>query len=151
MKNKIEEFLEKISKPNVENIPFENAFKLALLNSRRSSWIGVLFVIIPILILILALIRSLFHFNFGIIGNFTSCLSLPTRAILFFVLDVGFPMIAVALNILSITFFSYDSKRKELNMSFKLRWWNIVIILIDGAVAAFFLFHLVADTLIIGK
>ncbi len=150
IKNKVEEFMEKLSKPQIEDIPYEKAFKIALLSSRKSSRIGILLVGMPAIILFVAIIQSFFNFDIGIDGvfnNLTSHVSLHLKAIIFFILTVGFPLIAVIINTLSITFFNYDRKRKEFNITFKLRWWNIFITLIGGLVASIFLFHLVVDSL----
>ena len=44
--------MEKLSKPQVEDVPYEKVFKLALLNSRKSSLIGILLVAMPVIILV---------------------------------------------------------------------------------------------------
>lgn len=147
--NKIEEFMENLSKPQVEEIPYEKVFKLALLNSRKSSVIGILLIGFPAIVLFVAIAQTIFNFNIldEAFSNLTSHLSLHLKAIIFFILTVGFPIIAVAINMLSITFFSYNREQKELNFAFKIRWWNVFITLAGGLLASFFLLHLIADSL----
>ncbi|TAM95592.1 MAG: hypothetical protein EPN39_14880 [Chitinophagaceae bacterium] len=149
MNSEMEEFMENLHKPQMEETPYEKAFKLALLNSRKSSVIGILLIGFPAIVLFVAIGQAIFNFNIldKAFNNITSHLSLTLRAIIFFILTVGFPIIAVALNMLSITFFNYNRQQKEFNLTFKIRWWNILITLAGGILAAFFLLHLIADSL----
>jgi len=52
---------------------------------------------------------------------------------------------------LSITYFQYDKNRREFNITIKIRWWNIIITLVGAAFASFYVFHILADSLMGGK
>ncbi|HWK03311.1 MAG TPA: hypothetical protein VNS58_06750 [Puia sp.] len=153
-KEKLVEYLKDIPKPAPTESQYQKTLKISLLTARKSSRIGFWLIALPGIVVLLFIIQNLFHLNPGFsrwIGKNTSSLSTPARAVLVFVFLVGFPLLAIVLNLLSVCYFQYDKIRREFNISFKIRWWNIVITLIGGALASFYILHLLADTLLSGK
>ena len=153
-KEKLVEYLKDIPKP-VPTLPQDQKIlKISLLSARRSSRIGFWLIALPGIVIVLFMIQSLFHADTWLprwIGRNVSSLSNPVRAALVFVFLVGFPLIAVVLNFLSISYFQYDKARKEFNITFKIRWWNIFITLAGGALASFYILHLLADSMLGGR
>ena len=139
-----------IPKPVPATPTGQQQLKVALFSARRSSRIGILLIALPGLVILLFLVQQLFHLSPGFTrwldGGTT--LPAPVRAVLVCIFLVGFPLIAIVLNLLSICYFRYDRVKKEFHISFRLRWWNIIITLAGGALASFYILHLLADTIL---
>jgi len=148
------DYLKTVPKPAPAVPAGQKILRVALFNARRSSRIGFLLVALPGLLVLLLIVQQLFHLQPGFtrwLEGGGSSLSTPVRAVLVFIFLVGFPLIAVVLNLLSICYFQYDRLKKEFYFHFRVRWWNIVITLAGGALAAFYILHLLADTILGGR
>jgi hypothetical protein len=148
---KTETYIKDIPKPSPPDTDSEKVIRMTLLSARRSSIIGLVLIALPGTLVFLLFLQNTLHIFPGLVrwlagsGTF---LPLPLRAILFFLFLVGFPFVAVAVNLLSISWFRYYHHRKELVISIRMRWVNILIAIIGGALAAFYILHLLADTLL---
>ena len=147
------DYLKTVPKPVPITPAGQKILKVTLFNARRSSRIGFLLVGLPGIVVWLFFVQQLFHLQPGFtrwLGGGSS-LSAPVRAVLVFIFLVGFPLIAVVLNLLSICYFQYDRLNKEFHFHFRIRWWNIVITLAGAALASFYILHLLADSLLGGR
>ena len=63
------------------------------------------------------------------------------------VLLVVFPLLGIAINLLSIMYLSYDKRTNELEINLKLRWPNLLIIVISLGVIAIFSAYLISENL----
>jgi hypothetical protein len=54
------------------------------------------------------------------------------------VILVGLPLISIIFNALAITHFSFDRADRMLRLNIKLRWFNIVILLLSLAIVSLF-------------
>jgi hypothetical protein len=148
---KIEAYIKDIPKPAPPATESEKIVRMSLLSARRSSVIGLVLIALPGILIFLLFLQNTFHVFPGLIrwlagsGTF---LPLPLRPILVFIFLVGFPFVAVAVNLLSISWFRYYHFKKELVISVRMRWPNILIAIIGSALAAFYILHLLADTLL---
>jgi len=144
------EYLETVPKPVPANPPNQKILKMSLLTARRSSWIGLWLIALPGVVLLLFFIQNLLHLRPGLtqwLSHSMPSLSAPFRAVLIFIFLVGFPLIAVTLNLLSLCHFQFDRIKQEFHITFKMRWWNIILTMAGGALASFYILHLLADTL----
>jgi hypothetical protein len=148
---KIEAYLKDIPKPAPPATEGEKIFRMSLLSARRSSIIGLVLIALPGALVFLLFLQNTFHVFPGLIrwmagsGTF---LPLPVRSLLVFLFLVGFPFLAIAVNLLSVSWFRYYHFKKELVISVRMRWPNLLIAIIGGALAAFYILHLLADTLL---
>ncbi len=141
------DYLKTIPKPTPTETAGRERLRVFLVTARRSSKIGLLLIGLPSLLISLYILQALFHFRFGFIrwlGENPSSLPTPVRAALLFVFLVGFPMIAMVLNLLSLSDFHFDGRSKEFHITFRVRWWNVVIALAGGALATFYILHMLA-------
>jgi hypothetical protein len=144
------DYLKTIPKPAPTETGGQESLKIFLMTARRSSRIGILLIGLPSLVVLLFILQGILHFKLGFIRWFAgnaSFLPTPVRAVLIFVFLVGFPMIAIVLNLLSLSHFQFNQLRREFRITFRVRWWNIAIVLAGGGLATFFILHLLADTL----
>jgi magnesium-transporting ATPase (P-type) len=153
-KEKLAEYLKTIPKPEPKESARQGILKMTLLTARRSSRIGLLLIAFPLIIIILYISRILFHFTPGylqLLEKETLPISTLLRAVTVFVFLVCFPLLAVVLNLWSLSHFQFDRVRREFNISFKIRWWNILIILLGAALATYYIFHLLPSPFLAGK
>lgn len=150
-KEKLGDYLKDIPKPAPPPVKGQEMLKLALMNARRSSVIGTILIVLPGSLIFLFLLQNTFHLFPGLtrwLAGAGTFLSLPLRAVVAFLFLVGFPLLAVILNLLAITWFRYDRTRKELNITLRMRWINLLIVIAGGVLASFYVLHLLADTLL---
>ncbi|HEV2481327.1 MAG TPA: hypothetical protein VGS79_16760 [Puia sp.] len=153
-KEKLSNYLTDVPKPEAPATENEKLVRLALLSARRSAAIGVILIALPGLLIFLLFLQNTLHLFPGLtrwLAGSGSFLPLPARAIVVFIFLVGFPFVAVAVNLLSISWYRYYHFRRELVISIRMRWPNILIAIIGSALAAFYILHLLADTLLGGK
>ncbi|HXB35047.1 MAG TPA: hypothetical protein VNV35_16575 [Puia sp.] len=148
------DYLKTIPKPTPTESGEKEKLKIFLVTARKSSRIGLLLIGLPSLLISLFILQALSHFKLGFIqwlGGNTFSFPTPVKAMLIFVFLVGFPMIAMVLNLLSLSHFQFDERSREFRITFRIRWWNIVIALAGGALATFYILHILADTLLGGR
>lgn len=153
-KEKLSTYLTDIPKPDAPATENEKVIRLALLSARRSAFLGIILVALPGALIFLVFLQNTFHLFPGLerwLAGTGSFLPNPARAVLFFIFLVGFPFVAVAVNLLSITWYRYYHLRHELVISIRMRWPNILIAIAGSALAAFYILHLLADTLLKGQ
>lgn len=148
------EYLVNIPKPVPQPPSERDLLRVTIMNSRRSSVAGAILVALPGLLIFIAFLQNIFHLAPGItrwLAWGASSIPLPMRALLAFLFLVGFPFIAVVLNLLAITYYKYNVLRKELVISVRMKWPNILVAIAGAALASFYIFHLLADTLLKSK
>lgn len=148
---KLGDYLKDIPKPAAPPQKGQEMLRLALMNARRSSVIGAVLVILPGGLIGLFLLQNSLHLLPGLtrwLAGEGTFLPLPARAIVAFVFLVGFPLLAVMLNLMAITWYRYDRARKELTITVRMRWINVLIAIVGSALASFYVLHLLADTIL---
>ena len=153
-KEKLSNYLTDIPKPEAPATDNEKLVRLALLSARRSAMIGLVLIALPGILILLLFLQNTFHLFPGLtrwLAGSGSFLPFPARAVVVFIFLVGFPFVAVAVNLLSISWYRYYHFRRELVISIRMRWPNILIAIIGSALAAFYILHLLADTLLGGR
>ena len=149
----MEEQLENLKSPHINVSQHQQAFRVTLLNTRKSAYAGILFLILPLLFLSGVIFKHYLQIDLGILTSVyvwigevdrkfgdNSVLNWIIRLLLLF----G-PVIAVGINLLSITHVRYEKATQEVVLSFKLKWLNIGIILISGLFFSIFFLYLVAE------
>lgn len=122
--------------------------KLPLLNARRSAALGWWLVALPCFFLAAVVMRYHFHAGIRFFDNFFDAFSTLDRAhgwwfspLLFLLL----PLIAAAMNLLSILHVAYSKTTNELTISLKVRFWNIALILIGFGIALVVSFYAISE------
>lgn len=119
---------------------------MTLLNIQRSANVGFLLVIIPFLLISGMILHYNLNFRMSLmesIGNWMA--SGDQYGIMPFLL-IGAPLAAILINILAVTHFSIDKTSKEVNISFKYRWQNLIVLILAAMILTFlFLFLMVEN------
>lgn len=141
--------MENLNVPDVNPSSHQHTVKMAIMSAARSATLGIWLVTVPCCFLLGVLIYYFFHINLGWFGAmFNSLLSLDIipyadfwAPVIFFLL----PIICIIINALSIMHVQYQKmgadqyKFNELNITIKLRFWNILLILLSLAVIGVFM------------
>jgi len=143
--------MDRLKKPGFENNPPNNMLKLAIVNSKKSAAMGVWFLAVPLYFLLMVFTKYYFNVNLHVIDIFEDFIASLERspatkfiAPLFF---IGLPIIGIVINSLSIMFFEYDKKQKRINVSIKLKWMNILILLASIGIVLSFMLYLITENL----
>jgi hypothetical protein len=144
--------MENLKKPEVNAGASQRQVKLALLNTKKSAAWGTWFLVVPAFFFCCVAIKYLFHWNWGIADNFIEWIARldhqgGTRWIspVFFVL---LPAIGAVTNLLAIIHFGYDRLSKELIVTIRIRWVNIILAIISiGVVTIIFLYALTENAM----
>jgi len=152
-KDKLIEMMENMDQPSVDVSMHQKEFRLTLLNVKKSAFAGIILLIMPLIFLTGVILKHYLQLNLGIltfiyewIGNMDqrygdkSILNWFIRTLLI----LG-PLLAIALNLIAVTYYRYEKSSKELILSFKLKWLNWLIILICSLVFAVFFLYLVTE------
>ncbi len=150
-KQKLEQYLRDIPKPEATPPAMQEPLRLTLMDAKRSSRAGTLLIILPGLLILAFFLQNTLHIFPGLtrwFGNEATRVPMPLRAILFFLFLVGFPLIALVTNLLAIIYYRFNPIRKELTIIVRMRWKNILVAVVGGALASFYILHLLADSLL---
>jgi hypothetical protein len=141
--------MDNLKKPEVNTGAAEKQIKLALLNAKKSAAWGIWFLIIPIFFFACVAIKYLLHWNWGIAGNFLDwmadmdkSMAFPIVSILLFIL---LPGVGVILNLLAIIHFVYNNLTRELIVTIKLKWFNIILAIISVGIIAAVLLYAISE------
>lgn len=149
----IEELMENLNPPTIDVDQHQKEFRITLLHTKKSSIAGAIFLILPFLFLSGVILKHYLHIDLWLltsvyewIGDLdrqygdNSIINWIIRILLLF----G-PLIAIGVNLLSITHIRYEKTAKEIVLSFKLRWQNILIILICTIIFSIFFIYIILE------
>ena len=143
--------LEDMQKPQIISGSHQVQLKLTLLNAKRSANIGIILVIIPCIFLMGIFLKYLLHIDIPAFTSFLNWMSEkdnnPLLKIVFPVLLIGAPLVGLGINLLAILHFEWNSKLRELIITLKLKWMNIITGLICILILLCFFLYAVGENL----
>ncbi len=153
MHDKFEEYMDNLKKPTVDVTGHQREFRLTLLDTKKSAWIGVGLLIVPFLFLSGVILKHYLQLDVGIFTSVYQWIGELDRKFgdrslinwIFRILLLFGPMIAIVLNLWAILHVRYDKDQKEIVMSLKLKWLNLIILLISGLVFSVFFLYLLME------
>jgi hypothetical protein len=134
MEDNFEQKMEKLSTPNTDFIKHQNVLKIGMVNARKSARIGIVFVLIPVVLIVLAYvkIKLLIHWHFfENMEHFVSSQNRPGVLNWVHLYIIAFPIVAIMINLLAITHFYVDKKTKEFIITIQYRLKNIMVALVS--------------------
>jgi hypothetical protein len=141
--------MENLRKPEVSAETSRRQIKIALLNARRSAAWGIWFLVVPAFFFCSVVIKYLLHADWSIAGNFLDwmatvdkSMSIPIVNILLFVI---LPAAGAVINLLSILHFIYDKATRELIVTIKLKWLNVILALLSLAVIGVIMLYAISE------
>jgi lantibiotic transport system permease protein len=143
--------LQKMHKPEIESPTHQVQLKITLLNAKRSANIGLILVILPCLFLAAVLIKYFLHISLPSFSALEEWMSKKDRIVIikmfFPLLLIGGPLLALILNLLAILHFNLDKKAKELIITLRFKWFNIIVSLICLLILFCFFLYAVGENL----
>ncbi len=143
--------LQEMHKPDIESPTHQVQLKITLLNAKRSANIGLILVILPCLFLAAVFIKYFLHIDLPSFSSLEEWMSKKDQNIiiklLFPLLLIGAPLLALIFNLLAILHFDLDKKANELIITFKIKWFNIFVSLICLFILFCFFLYAVGENL----
>ncbi|MEO8148595.1 MAG: hypothetical protein ABI723_13200 [Bacteroidia bacterium] len=144
--------LENMKLPDTSGVQQPSQLKATLLNSKQTSAIGVWLIAVPCFFLFCVVMKYFFCINlhfFDIIEDAMASMDKNSSTkFISPVLLVGAPLIAIVLNSLAIMHFSIDKAMHELNITIKLKWFNILLIKISLGIVLIFLLYSIKENFV---
>ncbi|MDN5201857.1 hypothetical protein QQ008_10800 [Fulvivirgaceae bacterium BMA10] len=144
--------MEELETPEVHPQRHQKQFKMYLINTKKSATFGILFILTPFLFLFGVLFKYYLKIDFGIFTGFQEWLislediSLFATFMVRFLL-LGGPLIAILINLIAILHFQYDSIAKEISLTIRIKWLNILIIALCTLIMSIFFFYLLVENI----
>ena len=141
--------LENMQKPDLLSDEHRDQLKLTLLNARKSANVGIILTILPCLFLLGVLLKYFLHLSipaFTSLENWMAEIDKnPSLKFVVPVLLVGAPLTGLAINLLAILHFDWSQKTRELIITVKVKWKNIIVGLICLLILMCFFFYAVGE------
>ena len=145
MENNFENKMENLKTPDTGSLKHQEILKVGFMNARKSARIGIVFIIIPALLIIIGYlkIKFLIHLNFFTsLGRFISKGNQTNWLIwIIHILLCGLPLLAIIINLLAITHFYINKSSKELIITIQYRLKNLIVSFISLGIILFLFFY----------
>jgi len=149
--NKTKKMMEDLSSPQVSSDATKKILKITLLNSKKTAWIGLLFFLLPFLFILANVTEYGFGHRLGFISQFIDWIvsfdDTPVVNWLIRFLLLGAPAVVALANFLAITHFYVDKELREFNMTVRLRWINILVLLLCLGVFSILFGYLIVENI----
>jgi len=146
-----EQSLENLSTPGVDRIQHQQLLKIAIVNAKKSSRWGLVFILIPCLFLIGIYLTHVLDLRIPSFTAFEDWMAridkIPLLKWIFPLLLLGLPLVGFILNALAVTHFYWEKKSKELMITLKWKPLNIMILVISGVILTIFLWYAVRENI----
>jgi hypothetical protein len=141
--------MENLNKPEVNASASQKQIKLTILNAKRSASWGIWFLVVPIFFFACVAIKYFLHWNWGLAGNFLDwmaeldkSMAFPIVSILLFII---LPGIGAVVNLLAIMHFVYDKLTRELIVTIKIKFLNIILAIISIGIIGMVLLYAISE------
>jgi hypothetical protein len=141
--------MENLTKPEVNADASRHQIKLALMNTRKSAAWGIWFLVVPAFFFCCVAVKYLLNWNWGIGDGFIEWMARIDHqtgtAWVSPVLFVLLPATGAVINLLAIVHFIYDRLTKELVVTIKIKWLNIILATISIGIIGIVLLYVIAE------
>jgi hypothetical protein len=148
-KEELENKLENLALPEINSGQHKDKLRLTILNMSRSHKMGYAFVIIPLLFLFGICLTRVLDINIPIVNTIEQLMArwdnVAYLKLIFPIVYLVLPFIALVVNLLASLHFSWNSRNKELNILYRFRWGNFIIIIISVFILTTFFIYLIME------
>jgi hypothetical protein len=138
MEKDFEKTMENLETPQTEFVKHQEVLKIGLMNVRKSARIGILFILLPVVLVILAYIKVVLLMKSDFFSNFVQFVGkdnqLNYSTWLLHIFLIMLPILAIIINLLAITHFYVNKANKELIITFQYRLKNLVVLILGAAI-----------------
>ncbi len=143
--------LQNMHKPEIVSETHKVQLKITLLSARKSANFGIILAILPVVFLGFIFLKYMLHLSIPAFTSFENWMSEkdknPLVKIMIPLLLIGAPLLGLAINLLAILYVEWRKNTKELLITLKIKWRNIIIIIICLLILACFLLYVVGENL----
>jgi len=148
-----EKKMENLNVPKLKVTEHQQAFRATLMNTKKSLFWGVIFLILPFLFLSGVLLKHYLEVDAWIFTGVYEWIGEQDRLygdrslvnwIIRLLLLFG-PLVAIAFNLFAILHIQYDRTLKEIIIAVKLRWLNLAIVFLCSLIFGVFFLYLVIE------
>jgi hypothetical protein len=135
MENNFENKMENLTPPNTDFVKHQEVLKIGLLGARKSARIGIIFILVPIVLIVTVYVKFMLLSQWDFFTNFETFVSNQNQIGLLnwvHLLFIAFPILAVIINLLAITHFYINKQTKELIISIRYQFKNTIVLLISA-------------------
>jgi len=148
-KEELENKLENLTLPEINSGKHKEKLRLTILNMSRSHKLGYVFVIIPLFFLFGIFVTRILGINIPLVNSIEQLMARWDKVsylkLVFPILYLVLPFIALVVNLLASLHFSWNSQKKELNIIYRFRWGNFIIISISVFILVTFFTYLIME------
>jgi hypothetical protein len=146
MENDFENKMKNLETPNTDLVKHQEPLKIGLIGARKSARIGILFIGIPLFLIVIAYVKLSFLIKMNFYSNFQHFISGKDHTFFFKwispVILIALPIIAVFINLLAITHFYINKPNKELVLTIRYRFKNLIVIIISSIIILSVFWHI---------
>ena len=135
MENNFENKMENLTPPDTGFVKHQEVLKIGLLNARKSAKIGIIFILVPIVLIVTVYAKFMLLSQWDFFTNFEMFVSQQNQTGLLnwvHIIFIAFPILAVIINLLAITHFYINKHTKELIISIRYQFKNTIVLLISA-------------------
>ena len=135
MENNFENKMENLTPPNTDFVKHQEVLKIGLLGARKSARIGIIFILVPIVLIVTVYVKFMLLSHWNFFTNFDGFVSKQNQTGLLnwvHIVFIAFPILAVIINLLAITHFYINKQTKELIISIRYQFKNTIVLLISA-------------------
>jgi hypothetical protein len=148
-KDELESKLENLTLPEINSGKHKEKLRLTILNMSRSHKLGYAFVIIPLFFLFGIFVTRILNIDIPLVNSIEQLMARWDKVsylkLVFPILYLVLPFIALVVNLLASLHFSWNSEKKELNIIYRFRWDNFIIIIISVLILVTFFTYLIME------
>jgi lantibiotic transport system permease protein len=139
--------MENLNKPEVNADASRRQVRIAIMNAKKSATWGIWLLVIPFLFILSVTIKEFLKWDWGISNTISEWIGALDKNIPFAspVLFLLLPAVAAVINLLAIKHFVYDRTTRELIVTLKIKWLNIILVLISMGIIAIMLLYVVME------
>jgi hypothetical protein len=151
--------MENLKVPDINPGEHPKMVKMAIMNAERSAVLGIWLVVVPCYFLLCVFMYYYFHVRWGLFtAMFNLMSSLDKNPVMKFfspLVFVGFPIISIVINALSIIHVQVQTvdpdktRAKEFSITIKLKIRNILLMLLSLVIVCIFLGYVIVENITI--
>jgi hypothetical protein len=142
MGNNFENKMENLKTPDTDFVKHQEILKIGMMNARKSARIGIVFILIPIVLVGLAYIKISLLIKLHFFENFGQFISKFDHQWIYPLIILGLPLLAVIVNLLAITHFYIDKANKELIISIRYQLKNLIVLILGAIIIIAIFFYI---------
>lgn len=142
--------MENLDKPSVNADASRKQIKLMILDARKSAAWGPWLLVLPLAFFTCVIIKELLHWDLNMANRFIEWMAAldksPSTKWITPVLFALLPALCAIVNLLAIVHVAYDKPARELLLSIKMKWLNIVLAIISVSILGIVLLYGITES-----